>query len=131
MAWPDDIKSVLVGAGIPASKILRTTSAEIPTSGGPFLHIIESGGMSPIRTQNVEGDAYQVPGAQILARGATADIARALLVVAYNALNLIKNQEINGKWYVEIRPNASFIDLSEDENGRARVAFNVLGWKRP
>lgn len=132
MAWLDDLKTLSVAGGVSAGSILLSSYAKIPAGDGPFLSIIETGGTAPDRTQGVAGNAYENPGAQFLARGASYTAARAMLVLAYNAVTGVQNQTVNGVWYVSIRPlQSQFIDLLSDEVGRARVAFNVLGNKRP
>jgi hypothetical protein len=129
--WLDDLKVVIVAAGVPAASIYLSSSAAIPTSGGPYLSIIETGGRPSDRTHNAAGDAYHRPGAQLIARGPQYQQARNMLKTAYNACTVINNQQVNGTWYLAIRPLQNLNDLSPDSNGRARIAFNVLGYKRP
>lgn len=132
MAWMDDLKTLIVAAGAPAANVFKSSQAKIPPTGGPYISIIETGGTNPDRTQNVDGDAYENPSAMILARGTDYEAARTLLSTIYTFVGKVQNQTVNGTWYVSIRPMQSqFTDLLPDEIGRARVAFNVLGNKRP
>lgn len=132
MAWLEDLKSLGVAAGVPAASIFLSSAAVIP-AGGPWTSILETGGTTADRIQNAAGDGYQRPTAQLLTRAVGYAAARAQLMLFYNAITVVKNQTINGVWYVEIRPlQTGFIDLPPEEGtGRARVAFNVLGFKRP
>jgi len=132
--WTDDIGAYLVaeGVGVLATNIYISSKAPIPPGDGPFLSIIETGGSGPDRTQNsVLQNAYENPSAQILVRGKSYVAARAKLRLAYNAFVKVRNQTINGTWYLWMRPQQEFIDLGLDETGRARVAFNVFACKRP
>jgi hypothetical protein len=53
-------------------------------------------------------------------------------MAAYNTLVKVRNQTLNGTWYLEIRGLQSVpIDLGLDENGYARVSINIVGIKRP
>lgn len=131
MSFLDDIKSLIVAAGVPAASVLLSSKAVLPTTGGPYLSIIETGGSEPLRTHNATIDAYQYPSAQLLARGTDYKLTRAMLQTAYNGVAGVQNQTVNGVWYASIRPRQGLTDLSLDEAGRARVAFNVLAIKRP
>lgn len=129
--WLTDLQSIVVAAGLPTGSVFLSSRAGIPTGDGPYLSIVETGGTSADRTHNRDDDGYERPGAQITARALTYISARTMLQTAYDAVMAIENENVNGTWYVEIRPIQKFIDLLPDESGRARVAFNVLGFKRP
>lgn len=133
MSWLDDLKTIGVAAGIPTASIFKSANAQIPAGAGPFTSLISTGGTGPERTQDKTGDAYRRPSAQIMARGDSYVDTVAQLQLFYNAITLVQNQLINGTWYVDIRPlQSDFIDLNPEEGtGRARVAFNVLGDRRP
>lgn len=130
--WLDDLKTIIVAAGIPAASVMLTSQA-VPSKGdGPFLSIIGTGGPAGERTQNLAGLAYNRPTAQIMSRAIDITAALDQLKTAFDACDVVLNQSINSVWYLEIRPlQSDFVDLGPDELGRARVAFNVLGFKRP
>lgn len=132
MAWLDDLKAVMVAAGLPTGSIFLSSAAVIPVGAGPYISIVDTGGTAPDRTQNTAGDAYENPAAQIMARATSYVAAQTMLSTAYAALVVVQNTTINGVWYSSIRPLQSrFIDLGlESQTGRARLAFNVLGNKR-
>lgn len=131
--WPDDLMARLVaqGVGTAGVNMLISTKAAPPVGNAPQLLIIETGGTSSDYTQNLNGDAYENPGAQILVRGASFQAVRDMAEAAYAALTTVENQDLNGKWYLWIRGLQKFIDLGVDERGHIRLAFNILGKKRP
>ena len=130
MAWLDDLKTLCVDAGVSPKDIILSSRGSVPTSNSDvFVSIVETGGLAPDRIQNVEGDAYENPTAQIVSRSKNYPEARELLTAIKDTVSVIENQEVNGTWYVKIRPLQSLIDLGLDRNGRARVALNVLAMK--
>jgi hypothetical protein len=133
MSFPEDLVAQLVaeGVGTPAVNIFvsnLTATGRLPQ---PHLLITETGGSGPINTQNILGDSYETPSAQILARGADYADVRLMSERAYNALVKVSNQSLNGTWYLDIQGLQKFIDLGLDENSQVRIAFNVLATKRP
>jgi hypothetical protein len=132
MTFPEDLVTVLEseGVGTGAVDLFISSKTSLPKD-KTHLVIVETGGTGSLRTHNIPGDAYENPSAQILARSISYVEARSLLARAYNALVKVRNQRINGTWYVEIRGLQKFIDLGLDENSHVRIAFNVLGNKRP
>lgn len=129
--WVDDLGTVLVNAGVGTlgTNIFAGTAATIPTGAGPYLSIIETPGLAPELVQNA--DSYRHPSVQILVRAKSPSAANTMARAAYNALRVIQNQTIGSTWYLSIRPRQEPFDLGVDDNGRARVAFNVLGHNRP
>lgn len=133
MTWPEDLMTQLAaeGVGTAAVNLFISSRAASPRSTAPMLIIFETGGTGSMLTQNSVGDAYEFPSAQILVRGADYAAVRAMADAAYDALTKVRNQMLNGTWYVSIRGLQKFIDMGLDENGHVRLAFNVLGTKRP
>jgi hypothetical protein len=131
--FPEDLVAQLVleGIGTSAVNIFVSNKSTSPKNPAPHLLITETGGSGSFRTQNAVGDAYENPSAQILARGANYADVRLMSERAYNAIVKVSNQMLNGTWYVEIRGLQKFIDLGLDENSHVRIAFNVIGTKRP
>ena len=131
--FPEDLVSKLVADGVVQSavNIFVSTRGASPKGDAPHIVIIETGGSGAIRTQNAAGDGYETPSAQVLTRGKDYPAVRAMSAAAYDSLVKVRNQMLNGTWYVEIRGLQKFIDLGLDENSNVRVAFNVLATKRP
>lgn len=132
MPWLEDIATVLEANGIAsraAGTLFLTEEAAVPSipSGG-VLFVTETGGSAPENTQNsVLTPAYLRPNAQILARGSSYPICRALSESAYLALFAIRNQFVNSGWYRKIRPLQEPTDLGFDPKKGRQVVFNVQG----
>lgn len=141
MGWSTELMFILSGdgVGIPKVDMFRSTAKVLPTGAGPFLSIIETGGTNPDNIHNsVIIPAYQHPGAQIVVRADSYDVAATMARNAYYALAKIRNEFIGsgilsatGTWYRKIRPLQEPFDFGLDKDGRPRVAFNVLGDKGP
>ncbi len=134
MSWGNDLVTILVngGYGIYNTNIGLSSKWSIPSGNGPFTTIIETGGTGAVRTQNSAPQAaYRRPGAQIVVRSISPTIAKAKAELAYVLFAAVKNQFVNGVWYVEIVPTQEPFDLSVDDLNRQLYAFNILGFKRP
>jgi Bacteriophage minor capsid protein len=134
MAVTDEIAAKLVagGVGVLGSSIFIGSRTALPSGAGPYLTLIETGGYLPIRTHNsTSNPAYQRPSFQIMCRASGYKAARLMCQNAYDALAGVRNVTLNGTWYLEISPMQEPIDMGLDENGRARVAFNIEVVKRP
>ena len=130
MAWLDDLKTICIDAGVKSEDIILSSRGAVPTSTSDvFVSIVETGGTAPDRIQNVEGDAYENPSAQIVSRSKKYPEARQVLAAIKAKISVIENERVNGTWYVRIRPLQSILDLGLDANGRARVALNIMGMK--
>ena len=67
----------------------------MPTGNGPYLSLLETGGLPPAHTQSqVSPPAYQRPSAQVVVRGRSYQAARAMAREAYNAFCGVINEEI-------------------------------------
>lgn len=139
--WHDELLHILSGAGvgIPGVNMFASSQKTLPKGAGPYLSVITTGGSGPENTHNYTTvPAYQIPGAQIVVRADNSyPAAEAMARRAYNALFAISNEWIGsgvlsstGTWYRKIRPTQEPFDLGLDAEGRARVAFNVLGDKK-
>lgn len=138
--WHDELLHIFSGAGvgIPGVNMFATTAKTLPKGNGPFLSVIPTGGSGPDNTHNYTTvPAYQIPGAQIVVRSNSYPAAEAMARRAYNACFATANEWIGsgvlsatGTWYRKIRPTQEPFDLGLDAEGRARVAFNVLGDKK-
>jgi hypothetical protein len=137
-SFSEEMVTLLVGSGVATSATIFTSSRAFNPdlaalkATDSFLILTETGGFSPIRTQNsVILPAYQQPGAQLVAKAKSVATARARARLAYNMLVGIKNISINGTYYREINPNQEPFDLGLDANGLAQFAFNFYAIKRP
>lgn len=75
--------------------IFVSGKAQIPSEGGPYLSIKETGGVSALRIQNdVAVPAYPRPAAQILVRAETYEDARAMARAAWNSLAAVRNMDL-------------------------------------
>lgn len=142
MGWSEELMFILSGdgVGVPMVNMFRSSAKQLPTGPGPLLSIIETGGTSPEPTHNrVILPAYQKPGAQIIVRADSYVVAFAMARAAYNSLVKVRNEFIGsgvtsstGTWYRKIYPLQEPFDMGLDaDDKRVRVAFNVLGDKRP
>lgn len=127
MAW------LMEAAGVAASSddVFLTEKDEVPLGPGPWLSVRETGGTGAERRQEQDGAAYQRPAGQFLATAEDYQAARALAAAAYDACDAVENEELDGTYYVDCRPLQEPFGLGLDGNRRARVAFNVIGDKRP
>jgi hypothetical protein len=83
------------GVGIAATNIFIGSGAAVSPGDGPYLNVVETGGLSPRRTHNsVATPAYTRPSAQIVARAKTYAAARTMARNAYNALVGVRNTTI-------------------------------------
>src|SRR6187455_2280813 len=122
--FPDDLIAQLVDEGVGAAgvNLFISNRSSGPSQSKPYLLITETGGSGPLRVQNVPGDGYETPSAQILVRGVDYAAVRSMSELAYNALVKVSNQMLNGTWYIDIQGLQKFIDLGLDENSQVRIA---------
>jgi hypothetical protein len=74
--------------------IFLGSSSSIPVEDGPYISIIETGGVGGMKIQNQKAPAYQRPGAQITVTAKQPDVARSKAVAIYNAFANIVNTEV-------------------------------------
>ncbi len=129
----DDLASRLVAAGVGTLgvNLFLSSTAVIPTGNGPYITLTETGGTSPVRTQNAAAAATQRPTAQIAVRGASYGAVRQKAKDAYYALDGTWNTVLNGVTYLSITARQEPTDIGLDEAGRATVVFNVDAVKQP
>lgn len=142
----DDIATLLEGAGISATRILASSQRNLPSEDEidsvGILHLRQYRGLAPERTHNsttrsAQGvvlsasPAWQRPQCQVLVVAPTFAAANALSYTAYYALVAVRNRTVNGCRYREIDALQEPFDDGSDDNGHARVVFNVRAIKRP
>jgi hypothetical protein len=95
--FPQEILALLVtaGAGTLGTNIFLGSMYTLPTGDGPYLQVILTAGRESDKTHNmVETPAYVKPAAQIISRAKTYGPARAKILLAYNALRGVVNQNV-------------------------------------
>lgn len=133
MPWLEDVATLVIDAGAAAlnTTLFLGTAANIPTGAGPYLIICETAGLPPERLHSddvgvLNAAAYERPGAQLTVRAVDYTAARTMARAAYNAVDGIHNQSINGTWYREILASQRPFDMGPDDAKRVRVVFNIL-----
>jgi hypothetical protein len=93
MPFAEEIKS-LVTPVLPANTVVYLTSgASIPPGNGPYVSLIETPGLSEVRTQNmVATPAYERPHMQVVVRSSDYLLARVICHKIYRALRGVRNQ---------------------------------------
>lgn len=135
MPFLDELAAKLVadGVGVIGTSIFLSSKAEIPAGAGPYISIIETGGMTARRNHNNKGYT-QRPSAQITTRASTYPAARSKAFAAYTSLcgdRGLFNTTLSGVFYLSIIPIQHLIDIGLDEAARPRVAFNIDVEKHP
>jgi hypothetical protein len=128
----DELKMLLVNAGVDAKDIFLSTKASIPKGDGPFTTITSTGGTSPSYVQNQRLPHVAQPGAQILVRASSYKVANDTAKEIMSALSNVRSENVDGTYYQRISVTQSEpIDMGLDETSRARVAFNIIATKQP
>lgn len=117
---------VLQSVGVIGTSIFSGLRAVIPPTGdGPFITVVPTGGLSPVKVHNDGGAVrYERPGAQIIVRAKSFDVAMTRAYAARNALSFA-NADLNGTFYLGMCPAQEPYDIGPGDDGRARVVFNV------
>lgn len=86
---------VASGVGVFGVDIFRGALSKIPSSGGPFLHLRETGGAAPMHTQNeINPPAVQRPSMLLTARATEYSVADVMIRAAYTALVGVRNTDL-------------------------------------
>lgn len=88
---------VLAGVGVyggAGGTIFNSSAATLPTGNGPYLMIVDTGGPAGIYQHNEDAPAYARPTFAIDAHAKTFSAARTMWKAAYDALSVVKNQNI-------------------------------------
>jgi hypothetical protein len=91
--WAEEVTALLVngGVGVYNTNIFRSSKAVIPTGAGPYLTIIETGGVAGVKIHNQLAPAYPRPAARIVVRASTVAAARAMAWAAHTVLAGVSN----------------------------------------
>jgi hypothetical protein len=133
MPFLDELADRLVAAGVGtrSANIFLGANALIPQGDGPFLTVIETGGMAPTRIQNKASVHTQQPTAQIAVRAARYNVARTMSKAAYDALDGVFNTTLSGTFYQRMVARQEPTDIGLDSVGRPVIVFNVEAQKEP
>jgi Bacteriophage minor capsid protein len=111
--------------GVANSTLFWGVRAVLPDGDGPFVTVVPTGGMSPLKVHNDNGAVrYERPSAQIVVRAKSFDVAMTRAYACREALSFA-NTEVNGTFYLSMCPAQEPYDIGPDDKGRARAAFNV------
>lgn len=94
-----EITNQLVASGVGTfgvgGDIFRGALAKIPSSGGPYLHLRETGGAAPMHTHNeINPPAVQRPSMLLTARATEYSVADVMIRAAYTALVGVRNTDL-------------------------------------
>lgn len=135
MSFLDEVASVIVdaGHGVINTTLFLSSKATIPDGDGPYIRIIGSGGAGADNVQNQNNPAYMHPSVMVIVTAKSYPIAYDRAMEIFVDLCSIVNEEINGTWYLRIRPINPPADVLgvEDKLNRAQCSFNVIAEKRP
>ena len=132
MAVLDDLAAKLVaaGVGVTGTSIFLSAASILPSGAGPYLTLIETGGVAPTRVQGSTSATIR-PTVQVAARATTYAAARTMAQNAFNALDGIFNTALSGTTYVRVGARQSPTDMGMDGAGRWQVVFNVDAERQP
>lgn len=127
MPFLDDIAAKLVadGIGVIGTTLFTSSKAVLPSGAGPYITLMETGGLAPLRVQNRNGAAILRPSVQVVVRATSYQVARAKAQDAYTSLDGVFNTTLNGTFYLKITARQEPTDTGLDEAGRPRVTFNL------
>lgn len=132
----EDIAQILVDGhfgtiGGTNGNIFFSSKAKIPIGPGPYISLIDTGGLVALRTQNRQKrPAYDRPAAQVIIRASDFLVARQRANEAYKAIYSVRNQFVNQIWYQEMLPLQLPFDGQTDDQNRLKMIFNVRAVSR-
>lgn len=137
MGFTEELAGLLVNAGVsnypPSGGLIRGEYKDLKKADGSdqeLLVIRETGSSDQMSVQETVGIKYVEQTAQILTRATTYPVARSLIYAAYDVFRVVRNQLIQGTFYMGIDPVQSPFQIARDENDRWFFAFNLRAKKR-
>lgn len=93
-AWEECIATVIVnaGLGVVGTTIIAAPQADLSTSDGPLISIVDTGGMAPFETH--DNAKYERLSVQILTRGMDYSATRTRALAIWRALHGLRNVTI-------------------------------------
>jgi len=131
LSLAEDVLTVLHDAGLFVPEVTGFVGAlaEALAITAPIVTVIDTPGSLGVRVHGTAGDAYERPTVQVTVRALGGyRVALRLARLAANAIGAVRNQEVGGTTYQEMRILQPPFDLGPDTSGRARAAFNVQAW---
>ena len=95
-----------------------------PEQVGPFVTIVETGGLGPLGTHNEGKTAYRRPWFQLVIRHKSPFLAREKADQLYLAL-ATENKLMGDLRFVNVTPLQEPFPLGPDDKGFDRMAFNI------
>jgi len=86
-------------------------------------------GIDPSYSHDSVLPSFERPRLQLTARSATIETAMAMAWAAWRNLSRIKNESINGSFYLAVRPLQSPFIMERDSSNRWIAAANFEVWK--
>lgn len=100
--WDEEIVKVLIDAGAstglrhpttnPTGDAFSGPTAILPSTAGPFISLIDTGGTAPLETHN--SDRYERLSVQIVVRALDYKAARTRALAVWRALDGLRNQTV-------------------------------------
>lgn len=131
MSFANDLAAKIISEGLGTAintDIFLGSAAAIPTmragdtAVGPYISIIDTGGVSAVREHDGK---YPRPSMQIVVRAASGPIAKAKAEAIHEAIGDLFNVTIGTRFYLRISAVQEVLDMQKDEAGRPRFGFNV------
>ena len=105
----------------------------LPSTPDVCAAVFETGGTAPRYALGQAAPIFQVPGAQLIFRGAVSDYEgpRTVAKTAYDGFIALQNTDLTSVRYYLFQPLQAPFPIGEDKNGRVRIAFNMNFLKDP
>lgn len=129
MSIMDDVADLLVlaGAGVKATNLFVGTMPDGPDS---CVSVMAYQGLDPMYVMEQAAPAYERPSFQVLVRGVGTIDTEARARTCHDYLAAVSNREVNGRWYLSIRPNSPPFPLPRDGNQRDLWVVNAQATHR-
>ena len=129
----DDLSGKLAvdGVGVLNTSIFTGSAANLPEGDGPFLVLIETGGMQGIRVQNQTAMRLRQPMVQIVTVGKSYAATLQMALAAFVSLDGVFNAVLGTTFYQRIVARQEPTDTGLDNVKRSRFSFNVEITKNP
>ena len=126
----DEVHNYLAGLSPTLGLIVKGT---MPATPDVCLSLFEYGGAPANMGFNVAGVQHEMPGLQVVTRGAPEDYVepRNRIERAYQALAKIQGSTVQGTQYLMVKPQQAVFLLDRDESKRVRFVVNFLCEKEP
>ncbi len=95
--WEDEVAKIIEDAGLgtrssPNRTIFIGRGAVLPTGDGPYITILDSGGVAPLETHN--SDLYERLSCEIIIRAKGFQTARTRALAIWRALDGVRDQTV-------------------------------------